>query len=168
MVAVSEAEHAGASETRELVEFVTVSVGAAEYAFEVARVAQVTDVPPITRIPQTVDLVAGLAGVGGEMVCVLDTRVAFDLPPSDRDGKLLVLEREDDEAQRIGVLVDGIGDIVRYPVTAIERPEKRPSAATGPWVTAVVGAESTTSGDVAVLGVERLAASIAPDLENTA
>jgi len=132
----------------------------------VGRVAQVADVPRITRVPRTVDLVAGLASVGGEMVCVLDTRAAFDLPPSEEAGKLVVLDRDDD-AQPIGVLVDAVGDVERYPVEAIERPEERPSAATGPWVTAVVGAETTTSGDVAVLGVERLAASIAPEQETT-
>lgn len=164
---MSEAESAGAAETREVVEFVTVDVGPSRYAFEVGRVAQVTDVPRLTRIPRTVDLVAGLGSVGGEMVCVLDTRTAFDLPPSDDDGKLLVLEREHEDAQRIGVVVDAISDIERFPVEAIERPEERPSAATGPWVTAVVGAETTTNGDVAVLGVERLAASIDTDLETT-
>jgi purine-binding chemotaxis protein CheW len=164
---VSEAEHGDATETRELVEFITVHVGNDRYGFEVGRIAQVTDVPHITRIPRTTDIVAGLASVTGEMVCVLDTRAAFDLPPSDEEGKLVVLEREDDDAQVVGVLVDDIGDVERYPVDAIERPEERPSAATGPWVTAVVGAETTTNGDVAVLGVERLAASIAPEQETT-
>ncbi|MWG33041.1 chemotaxis protein CheW [Halomarina oriensis] len=164
---MSEAESGDTTETRELVEFITVVVGDARYAFEVGRVAQVTDVPRITRLPRTADLVAGLASVNGEMVCVLDTRAAFDLPPSDDDGKLVVLERTDDEAQTIGVLVDDIGDVERYPVDAIERPEERPSAATGPWVTAVVGAKTTTNGDVAVLGVERLAASITPEQETT-
>lgn len=167
MVGVSEAEPAGGGETRELVECVTLTVGSSAYAFEVGRVAQVADVPRITRVPRTVDLVAGLASVGGEMVCVLDTRAAFDLPPSEEAGKLVVLDRDDDDAQPIGVLVDAVGDVERYPVEAIERPEERPSAATGPWVTAVVGAETTTSGDVAVLGVERLAASIAPEQETT-
>lgn len=164
---MSEAEPAAAGETRELVELLTVRVGSSRYAFEVGRVDQVADVPPVTRIPRTVDLVAGLASVGGEMVCVVDARAAFDLPPSDDDGTLLVLSREDEEAQRIAVVVDDVGDIERFPVDAIERPEERPSAATGPWVTAVVGAETTATGAVAVLGVERLAASIAPEKETT-
>ena len=164
---MSEAERAVAGEPQELVELLTVRVGPSRYAFEVARVGQVTDLPPITRVPRTVDLVAGLASVGCEMVCVLDTRAAFDLPPREAE-KLLVLRREDEEAQTIGVAVDAVGDIERVPLDAIERPEERPTAATGPWVTAVVGAETTANDDVAVLGVERLAASIAPEQETTA
>ncbi|MFC5971001.1 chemotaxis protein CheW [Halomarina salina] len=164
---MSEAEQASPAETREVVELVTVDVGPSRYAFEVGRVAQVTDVPNVTRLPRTVDLVKGLASVGGEMVCVLDMRTAFDLPPSDEDGKLLVLKREHEEAQRIGVVIDAISDIERFPVDAIERPEERPSAVAGPWVTAVVGAETTADDDVAVLGVERLAASIDIEQETT-
>jgi purine-binding chemotaxis protein CheW len=167
VVDVSEAEPAAAGETRELVELLTVRVGSSRYAFEVGRVGQVTDVPSVTRVPRTVDLVAGLASVGGEMVCVVDARTAFDLPPSDDPGKLLVLSRDEADAQRVAVVVDDVGDIERVPLDAIERPEDRPSAATGPWVTAVVGAETTANDAVAVLGVERLAASIAPERETT-
>ncbi|WP_336489617.1 chemotaxis protein CheW [Methylobacterium nigriterrae] len=100
-------------------QFVVFDLAGESYGLSVASVREVLRVPEaMARLPRSPDFVAGVIGVRGTVLAVIDQRRRFALPPGEADARrrIVVLDLGGATA---GLLVDGVSRLVRLPITAI-------------------------------------------------
>jgi len=87
---------------------------------QVWRVESLVD-QTMTRVPRAPAFLAGVTNVRGQVIPAVDLKKRFEFPASERlpKARILVVEMED---QRIGLIVDGVSDILWMPTSKIEPP----------------------------------------------
>jgi chemotaxis signal transduction protein len=151
------------------VEFLLFELEMAQYAVEVGRVEQTIEVPDLARVPRAPQLVEGIASVGGDVVAVVDGRVLLGASERGEFGPppmLLLLDHgADDPAEKLGLVVDAVGNLRSYPTDRIvptSETDTDPPHGTPEWFRAAVRPEDPTLGtSTFVLDVERVAAAVA-------
>lgn len=95
-------------------------LGEDEFGLPVEAVVEVARVPDqITRLPKTPKFLEGVVNLRGEVLPVIDQRRRFDMPRAeDLAGRRLIVIRT--ERHRAGVIVDGVSDVLRASVSAVE------------------------------------------------
>jgi len=84
-------------------------------ALEVARVREVLDLCPITRVPRTPDYMRGVINLRGSVIPVIDLHLKFGLASADTtiESRIVVLElNHEGEAVVVGVLTDSVHDVI--------------------------------------------------------
>ncbi|HBI14169.1 MAG TPA: chemotaxis protein CheW [Desulfobulbaceae bacterium] len=84
-------------------------------AFEVARVREVLDLCPITRVPRTPEYMRGVINLRGSVIPVLDLRLKFGLPKTATtiDARIVVIEiHYEGEMVLVGILTDSVHDVI--------------------------------------------------------
>lgn len=97
------------------------------FAFDVAKVQEVLELLPITRVPRTPDFMRGVINNRGSVVPVVDLRLKFGLPRQDDsiDTCIIILEiTSNSESAIIGSLVDGVEEVVELKSDEIQPPPK--------------------------------------------
>jgi purine-binding chemotaxis protein CheW len=91
------------------------------YGVEIGRVQEIIRTPAITRLPQTPELVEGVINLRGKVIPVVDLRRHFGLEHVERGtaGRVVVV---DVEGQIIGMVVDGVSEVLRVPAGAVDPP----------------------------------------------
>jgi purine-binding chemotaxis protein CheW len=105
-------------------------LGTNAYALHLSDLEAVLAPPPMARVPFTPPHVTGMASVRGEVVPVLDLRKVFTLqalPPGERARVLVV----GGVADRVGLLVDEVAEVIRYEEDEILPPPDDGSAESG-------------------------------------
>lgn len=123
-------------------------------AVPVDRVAEVTPLPPITRIPRPARHIEGLASLRGKTIPVMDLRKRLGLVnpvTGPRTRLVVVLAKEGGEL--VGLIVDSVGEILSVGET------EGATRADVPWV-----AEGLLAGALEVQGRQVLL----PDLARLA
>ena len=87
---------------------------------QVWRVESLAD-QTITRVPRAPAFLTGVTNVRGQVIPAVDLKERFKFPASERPPKARVLVVEM-EGQRIGLIVDGVSDILWMPTSKIELP----------------------------------------------
>jgi purine-binding chemotaxis protein CheW len=85
-------------------------LGGEEYALEVSQAREVLDLRPVTPVPNTPAFVKGVMSCRGNVVPVIDLRVAFGLPAVEDDETCIVLA--DSEHVKMGLVVDRVAGVV--------------------------------------------------------
>jgi purine-binding chemotaxis protein CheW len=87
-------------------------VGTAEYVVPAAQVLHLESFEAATHVPGAAPYVAGLVQVRGRVVPVVDLRVRFGLPPTDRalSHRVIVLQLG---TRVVGLLVDSARDVLQ-------------------------------------------------------
>ncbi len=107
---------AGASQGRR--QFVAFRLGAEEYAVAIERVREILKAPALTEVPRAPAHVAGVILVRGEVVAVHDPRRRLGLPGAPGpSARVIVCEAA---GERVGLLVDGVSEVLRLPPSGIE------------------------------------------------
>lgn len=98
-----------------------------EYAIDIEHVREIVRPPPITEVPRAPDHILGVVTVRGEVIAILDPRQRLRLqrPPLTPSARIVICDPGDGP---IGLLVDGVSQVVRLPANAIE---PRPQAMNG-------------------------------------
>ena len=100
------------NETRQ---YMTFKLGDELFAIDVARVREVLEVPPITKVPTAPEYMRGVVNVRGQATPVVDLRLRFGLPP-DSDTvhtRIIVMELElDGEATVLGGVADSVHEVI--------------------------------------------------------
>lgn len=96
-------------------------VGEAHYVLPASRVAELDTFASATPVPGTAAFVIGLVHVRGRVLPLVDLRVRFGLPPTEHglDHRVLVIEQD---ARRVGLLVDSAREVIRIPPEAFVPP----------------------------------------------
>lgn len=122
-VALGETEDDASSpeEREEREQFVRFSLGDEEYALHVNAVRRLVDVGERTRVPRTSEAIDGITDLRGEITAVIDPRVLFDLPESDRsvDVQELIVFATGPEQGNSGIRVDVVEGVEAISVSQV-------------------------------------------------
>ena len=119
MQSTAPANSAGtASVERQLVVF---QLGAELYGVEISRVHEIIRLQQVTRVPHSPPFVEGDINLRGKVISVINLRRRFGLPIADdtRAGRIVVVDIND---QVVGMVVDGVSEVLRISSSTIEPP----------------------------------------------
>jgi purine-binding chemotaxis protein CheW len=100
------------TETRQ---YLTFKLGDEVFATDVAKAREVLDVTTITKIPRTPDFMSGVINLRGNVVPVVDLRLCFDMPQTDKTINTYIVVVEvllNGESTAIGALVDSVEEVI--------------------------------------------------------
>jgi purine-binding chemotaxis protein CheW len=98
-------------------------LGGEEYAVEIEVVREILKAPPITDVPRAPAHVLGVTMVRGQVIAVHDPRRRLGLPPAEAGPGARVVVCDAGEGP-VGLLVDGVSQVLRLPPSALEpRPQ---------------------------------------------
>lgn len=104
-------------------QYLTFQLDGEWYAIEVARIEEVLEYQPITRVPKMPESMRGVINVRGNIVPVVDLRQKFGLAFSEAtvDTCIIVLEvAVEGETIRIGTIADTVEEVVEIAPEHIE------------------------------------------------
>ena len=89
------------------------------YGVDISVVREIIRMQELTQLPQTSFYVEGVINLRGKVTPVIDLRKRLSLPTSEQnqDTRILVVDVED---QDIGVIVDGVAEVLRISSDSIE------------------------------------------------
>jgi purine-binding chemotaxis protein CheW len=115
-------------------QFVLFEIEGVRYGVEVENVLEVITRPEVSQVPSAQDFVQGVINLRGKVLPVMDLRRRFRLGgDAARSTHIVIMQLHSETA---GIAVDGVSQVVRIPVEAIEPP---PAAISGPQARYVVG-----------------------------
>jgi purine-binding chemotaxis protein CheW len=98
-------------------------LGSEEFAIRVLKVREIMGVLEITAVPQMPDYVKGVINLRGKVIPVVDLRRKFGLPGVAYDAKtciIVVQVRGEAGAMMMGIIVDGVSEVVNLASSDIE------------------------------------------------
>ncbi len=131
-------------------QFVLFEIEGVRYGVEVERVLEIITRPEVSPVPSALDCVEGVINLRGKVLPVLDLRRRFRLGGDAGTSTHIVIMQLHSETA--GISVDGVSQVVRIPVDAIEPP---PPAITGPQARYVVGIAKHQDHLVVILDLDR-------------
>lgn len=138
----------------EIVEF---SVGKITYGINVAKVREVINVQPVTKMPSTHPFIDGVFTLRGNVIPLVNLSVCLNVPDSN-PKRVIVAELNNYQA---GFLVDEVSRIHRI---SWERMEPTPEIANSDLVVGIVKMENKM---VVLLDFERILADINPEINKS-
>lgn len=107
--------------------YLTFTLDQEDFAVDVKGVREVLDYTTITRVPRTPDFMKGVINLRGSVVPVVDMRLKFGLPETEKtvDTCVIVLEIEiDKELMVIGAIADSVKEVFELDPGDIEPPPR--------------------------------------------
>lgn len=100
---------------------VTFRLDSEEYGVEIGRVQEIIRVGQITAVPNVASFITGVINLRGRIIPVLDLRKRLYLPETGltKYSRIMVIEFGH---KVLGLLVDGVSQVIRVPVSAVEAP----------------------------------------------
>lgn len=96
--------------------YLTFSLGKEKLAVDANKVIEILDVPNITHIPGSDEMLAGVINIRGSILPVVDTRLKFNIDVSQENKKIttvmVVDVLVDGEELSVGAIVDSVTDII--------------------------------------------------------
>lgn len=96
-------------------QYITFRLGDELFALDVARVREVLELSPITRVPTAPPYMRGVVSVRGKAIPVVDLRLRFGLPPAGEtvNSRIVVMELLlDGEHVVIGGIADSVHEVI--------------------------------------------------------
>ncbi len=89
------------------------------YGLDISAVEGIIKMQAITKMPQAPMFVEGVTNLRGTVVPVIDLRKRFNLPVLEhtKDTRIVVVYME---KTKIGMIVDGVSEVLRIPEESIE------------------------------------------------
>ncbi len=118
--------HQVTSETS-AIQYLTFKLGEEIYAVDVAKVREILDYSPITKVPQTPEFMRGVINLRGSVVPVVDMRLKFSMSPTVKSVNTCIVVVEvilEGEPTIIGALVDSVQEVIELEPTQIEPPPR--------------------------------------------
>jgi purine-binding chemotaxis protein CheW len=112
------------TETRQ---YLTFRLSDEVFALDVAKVREVLDLTPITKIPRTPDFMRGVINLRGSVVPVVDLRCGFKMPiaATTVNSCIIVVEVAlDNEIVVVGALADQVEEVIDLEPDQIQPPPK--------------------------------------------
>jgi purine-binding chemotaxis protein CheW len=109
------------------VQYLTFKLEDEVYAVDVAKVREILDFPPITKVPRTPDFMRGVINLRGSVVPVVDMRLKFGMAKTERSVNTCIVVVEvllENESTVIGALADSVQEVIELEPSQIEPPPK--------------------------------------------
>jgi len=132
-----------------------------DYGVDTHSVQRLIQVPPITSVPQSPELVAGVIDVRGDIIPVINLKRRFGFGDTQFDAKANIVIT-DIGGQIVGFLVDGVSEVTRLAAEDVEPPSAVVSRGDSD-TTCIVGIGKQQRGDegsrlIKLLDIEKLLA----------
>jgi len=111
----------------ETTQYLTFKLADEVFAVDVAKVREILDYTPATKVPGTPDFMRGVINVRGNVVPVVDMRLKFGLTATEKtvDTCIVVTEIVVEEDKTIlGALVDSVQEVFEIEANQIEPPPR--------------------------------------------
>jgi purine-binding chemotaxis protein CheW len=107
----------------ELIQLVSFDLGNEEFAVEILKVQEINRMVEITHVPQAPHYVDGIINLRGKVIPVVDLRAKFGMETKvrDKNSRIVVC---DVSGEIIGLVVDGVSEVLRIPQSTVEEPPK--------------------------------------------
>ncbi|HEY9069618.1 MAG TPA: chemotaxis protein CheW [Candidatus Ozemobacteraceae bacterium] len=109
------------------IQYLTFKLGEEIYAVDVAKVREILDFSPITKVPRTPDYMRGVINLRGSVVPVVDMRLKFGMPKTEKSVNTCIVVVEvmlENESTIIGALADSVQEVIELEPGQIEPPPK--------------------------------------------
>lgn len=94
------------------IQVVEFELGDRLFATEINNVREIVEKSEVRNLPNTPDCVEGVINLRGETATLLDPKVLLDVEGSSEEGRILVIESEEDTT---GALVDAVNEVYKVP-----------------------------------------------------
>ena len=144
------------SETTTVAQFLTFSLGDEVFALDVAKVREVLEMIPPTRLPHAPDYMSGVVNVRGSVVPVIDLRLKLGMGAAERTVNtcIIVIEVPLEQGMTVlGVLVDSVQEVVEFDARQIS---PAPRIGTGVQVDFLTGIGKRDEKFVLIMDIGRV------------
>jgi purine-binding chemotaxis protein CheW len=100
-------------------EYLTFSLGDEEYAVDILKVQEIRGYENVTRLPDSPAFIKGVINLRGVIVPIVDLRLKFELGKATYT-ELTVMIILNLGSRVMGMVVDGVSDVVRLPAEEIK------------------------------------------------
>ena len=137
------------------VQLVTFRLGGEEFGLDVFQVHEILRYSETTPMPKAPAFVEGVLDVRGTLVPVVDLRKRFELHDLryDDDTRIILV---DFQAERLGLVVDEVSEVLRVPETAVTAPPQYVKGLAAEFIRGIVRMEGRL---VVLLDLERILSS---------
>lgn len=107
--------------------YLTFRLGDEVFANDVNQIREVLDLTQITKVPQAPDFMRGVINLRGTVVPVVDIKMKFGLPKTEKtqDTRVVVMELDlDGEIAIVGVMADSVHEVMEMEPDQIQPPPK--------------------------------------------
>jgi len=109
------------SESSQILQLVTFTLGGEEYAVDILKVQEINRMKEITRVPNAPYYVEGVINLRGKVIPVVCLRKFFGLPEEeDRSRQKIMIM--DIQGTTIGLIVDTVSEVLRISSSIVEPP----------------------------------------------
>jgi purine-binding chemotaxis protein CheW len=108
-------------------QYLTYRLAEETYALNIGKVREVLDYTTITRVPRTPDFMRGVINLRGSVVPVVDLRIRFGMPRTEKtvDTCVIIMEVSLDGATTVlGALADSVQEVLDLESDHIEPPPR--------------------------------------------
>lgn len=119
---------------------VVLDLAGESYGVEIGKVQEIIRMQPVTIVPNGPAFVEGITNLRGRVIPVLDLRKRFGLAAgaATRRSRIVVAELGE---HTVGLIVDGVSEVLRVPAEAIEPPSSLVTTAESAFVRGVAKLE---------------------------
>lgn len=107
----------------ETVQYLTFKLGEEIFSLDVAKVREILEYTSITKVPQTPDFMCGVINLRGSVVPVIDLRLKFGMPATERTVNTCIIVVEvqmENEDIVLGTLADSVQEVIELEPEQIE------------------------------------------------
>jgi len=116
---VRRAQEQSAAPPSPIVELCAFRVGEEEYVIDLRRIREILQPLPVTPVPCAPEFLEGVMNLRGEVIPVVDVRKRLGTSNPSPRSKVLVVNVA---GRLVGLVVDGVAEVVRIPRSAIGPP----------------------------------------------
>jgi len=118
-------------------EFVIFRVDEEEFALRLLNIKEIIRVPSMTKIPNAPQYIAGLCGLRGELLPVIDLRKLFGMPGQELNESSRIIVA-DILGKRVGLTSDKVSEVISVEETAVKEPPASIRGADGEVVNGIL------------------------------
>lgn len=104
-------------------QLVVFALGKEEFGIEISKVREIVRTQEITKIPQASNFIEGIVNLRGQIVPIVDLCKRFSIGSDEENDeaqrRIIVVNME---SQLVGILVDGVSEILRITEESVEAP----------------------------------------------
>lgn len=125
-------------------QYLTFSIGGDEYAIDILLAREVLEEVPLTRVPRMPSFMSGLINLRGTVLPVIDlaAKIGVGRAVMGAETCILVVDAEiDGEPTLVGMMMDGVRDVVRFDPSSLAPPPRFGSGIRKKFIRAVARRE---------------------------
>lgn len=100
--------------------YLTFDLGSEEYGIGIAGVTEIVGIQKIMPIPDMPRYVRGVINLRGKIIPLMDLRMRFAMEERPHDDRTVIIVMEVEDAP-IGLIVDGVREVLEIPASQIDR-----------------------------------------------